>query len=332
MNDLVSIIVPIYKVEPYLRRCLDSIVNQTYTNLEIILVDDGSPDGCPQICDEYAAKDKRIIVIHKENGGLSDARNAGLDICNGEYISFVDSDDWVEKDYIYTLYSLLSNNNIDIAVGNFQQFSEDNQLFPPEMLPEGIFSNKKILDEILTRKTPYKLAWGKLFKKKLFDTIRFPVGQIHEDELVGYQPYCFSNYTSCTKKVLYHYLRRSDSIMGSETFYDITKIMEYQAIFFQKNGFNEYALDLTQNLSWEWLNRYWLTSTNKTNLFTQDICIEKINIFSTLLREIPHKPQLGIFLFSFFSNHLQLYLFYKKIFSCLFRNKRIVNYIKQIES
>ena len=100
-TPLISIIVPIYNVELYLRRCLDSVLNQTYTNLEIILVDDGSPDGCPQICDEYAAKDKRIAVIHKENGGLSDARNAGLDICKGKYISFIDSDDWVDEKYIF---------------------------------------------------------------------------------------------------------------------------------------------------------------------------------------------------------------------------------------
>lgn len=102
-TPLVSIIVPIYKVEPYLRRCVDSIVCQTYTNLEIILVDDGSPDTCPQICDEYANKDKRIVVIHKKNGGLSDARNAGLNSCKGEYISFIDSDDYVDYDFIESL-------------------------------------------------------------------------------------------------------------------------------------------------------------------------------------------------------------------------------------
>ena len=99
-TPLISIIVPIYNVEPYLRRCLDSIIKQTYINLEIILVDDGSLDGCPQICDEYEAKDDRIVVIHKVNGGLSDARNVGLDACNGEYISFIDSDDWVSEKYI----------------------------------------------------------------------------------------------------------------------------------------------------------------------------------------------------------------------------------------
>ena len=126
-NPLVSIIVPIYKVEPYLRRCLDSIVNQTYTNLEIILVDDGSPDGCPQICDEYAAKDKRIVVIHKENGGLSDARNAGLDICKGEYIFFIDSDDWIKTDTIEFLYKITQDKKSDIVIGDYITTTEISQ-------------------------------------------------------------------------------------------------------------------------------------------------------------------------------------------------------------
>ena len=124
-NPLVSIIVPIYKVEPYLRRCLDSIVNQTYTNLEIILVDDGSPDGCPQICDEYAAKDKRIIVIHKENGGLSSARNAGLKIASGAFISFVDSDDWVNDHYIETLYLAQNKFNADLVIAVSETTKKD---------------------------------------------------------------------------------------------------------------------------------------------------------------------------------------------------------------
>src|SRR5574344_122915 len=118
MNDLVSIIVPVYKVEPYLKRCLDIILNQTYKNIEIILVDDGSPDKCPQICDEYAKKDNRIIVIHQENGGLSAARNTGLDIAKGEYISFVDSDDWVHLQYIEVLLTSALKENADIIIGN----------------------------------------------------------------------------------------------------------------------------------------------------------------------------------------------------------------------
>ena len=327
-QPLVSIIVPIYKVEPYLRRCLDSIVNQTYTNLEVILVDDGSPDNCPQICDEYAAKDNRVIVVHKKNGGLSDARNAGLDICKGEYISFIDSDDWVENDYVSTLYALFSD-GIDIAVGNFQQFSEENFFFPPEKQAEGIFPSDKILDEILSHKTPYKLAWGKLFRKKLFQTIRFPFGKIEEDEFTGYKPYCFSKYIACTNKVLYHYLRRPDSIMGKEVFFDITEILESQMEFFYENGFNEYAFKLAKKISWEWLNRYWLTSTRRTSLFSPKECIDRIKSLSIFLKKTPFQG-VNIHLFVFFSKHLKLYLLYKFLFAFLPQNKkRSVGMIKQ---
>ena len=116
MEELISIIVPIYKTEKYLDRCIKSIINQTYKNLEVILVDDGSPDRCGVICDKWAQKDKRIKVIHKENGGVSDSRNAGLDIANGEYIGFVDSDDYIHKDFIKILYNLCKENNSDISV------------------------------------------------------------------------------------------------------------------------------------------------------------------------------------------------------------------------
>lgn len=108
-EDLISIVIPVYKVELYLEKCIESIINQTYKNLEIIIVDDGSPDNCPKICDEYAQKDNRIKVIHKENGGLSDARNAGIDVAAGKYIAFVDSDDYVSNDYIEYMYNLIKN-------------------------------------------------------------------------------------------------------------------------------------------------------------------------------------------------------------------------------
>ena len=114
MKDLITIVVPVYKVEQYLDKCVNSIINQTYKNLEIILVDDGSPDNCGKMCDEYAKNDNRIVVIHKENGGLSDARNAGIEIAKGKYISFIDSDDYVTEDYVEFLYALISNNNVEV--------------------------------------------------------------------------------------------------------------------------------------------------------------------------------------------------------------------------
>lgn len=135
MSDLVSVIVPVYNVEKYLARCLDSIINQTYTNLEIILVDDGSKDSSGQICDEYAAKDQRIKVIHKQNGGLSSARNAGLDIASGSYIEFVDSDDWIDKDTVKENLELIINENSNVVFFNHYQVFDDH-IYECELLKE----------------------------------------------------------------------------------------------------------------------------------------------------------------------------------------------------
>ena len=128
MKPLISVIVPIYKVEKYLTICVDSLLRQSYGNLEIILVDDGSPDECPAICDQYQNKDNRIKVIHKKNGGLSDARNAGLDIAQGEYVAFVDSDDFIDEDYICKLYDALQQNRASIAVCGIQIIDESNKV------------------------------------------------------------------------------------------------------------------------------------------------------------------------------------------------------------
>lgn len=119
---MISVIVPVYKVEPYLDRCVRSIVEQTYTDLEIILVDDGSPDNCPAMCDAWAEKDNRIKVIHKQNGGLSDARNAGMDIASGDYLGFVDSDDWIAAEMYQVLYDMLQRDSSDIAPAVYKWF------------------------------------------------------------------------------------------------------------------------------------------------------------------------------------------------------------------
>jgi len=127
-NPLITIIIPVYKVEQYLEKCLDSVINQDYPYLEIILVDDGSPDSSGKICDEYAKNDKRIVVIHKLNGGLSDARNVAINAALGEYITFVDSDDFIEEDYISTLLNLVQKYDADIAVSPFLYFKQRNEI------------------------------------------------------------------------------------------------------------------------------------------------------------------------------------------------------------
>lgn len=186
IRPLISIIVPIYKVEPYLRQCINSIVNQTYTNMEIILVDDGSPDDCPQICDEYAAKDKRIVVIHKKNGGLSDARNAGLDICKGEYIYFLDSDDYIGNNTISVLYQQLEKNKqCAIAIGYFTALIGDKK----EVYCESwLFDTPRLIEptdfasRMLTEKSNHA-ATAKLYKKEIFQKIRFQQNKKNEDFL-----------------------------------------------------------------------------------------------------------------------------------------------------
>ena len=172
MNERISIIVPVFNVEKYIERCVKSIENQSYRNLEIILVDDESPDRCPQICDEYAKRDERIKVLHKKNGGLSDARNAGLDVATGEYIAFVDSDDWVETDFIETLYRNAESENADISIigctlvwdnGRKKQLSNEDEYY--------LFDKETAIRELLKQKKFYCMTCQKMYKRKIFDCI-----------------------------------------------------------------------------------------------------------------------------------------------------------------
>lgn len=177
----ISVIIPVYNVEKYLKRCLDSIVNQTYKNLEIILVDDGSTDKSGNICDEYAAKDKRIIVIHKENGGVSSARNKGLDICIGDYISFIDSDDWIEEDF----FEYVVNNAKDNDLLIFDYYITNGKSTKWIKYRKTKFEISK--DECLIELTKAKLQsylWVMIFKSELFYNIRFPQNRNYEDQAI----------------------------------------------------------------------------------------------------------------------------------------------------
>ena len=250
MNELITIIIPIYKVEYYLGRCVDSVLAQTYKNMEIILVDDGSPDRCGELCDEYAKMDARIKVIHKKNGGLSDARNKGIDIAKGEYITFLDSDDWIHEKYIETLYKLLKDTHSDISVCNFIKTSnEDVQLSTAEEVFE--YSKLQALEELLGRYyVQLTTAWGKLYKRSLFENIRFPVGRIHEDEFTTYKLIYNADKVALTTAELYYYWQREDSIMGvgfnQKGFMDALDAFEQRAMFYKKVGLD----DLTRKTYW----------------------------------------------------------------------------------
>ena len=212
-KDLISIIVPIYKVEKYLRQCIDSIINQTYSNLEIILVDDGSPDNCGKICDEYVKIDKRIKVIHKENGGLSSARNAGLDIATGDYIGFVDSDDYIDKNMYEELINSINKYNSDIAVCTFSFKNKYRNKVVNYFNEEYLFKDKdKFIEAKDGKRRINPNAWTKLYKRKIFDNIRYPEGLIYEDSYVIYDIMNIADSVSYVPKPLYYYRERKNSV------------------------------------------------------------------------------------------------------------------------
>lgn len=221
MNDnslpLISIIVPVYKVEKYLTRCVESILRQTYKNFELILVDDGSPDNCPSMCDDFAEKDCRIKVVHKENGGLSDARNFGLDRSSGEYITFVDSDDYIRNDMIEVLYNRIAGDASDLAICNYLCVGDGGAEYKWEN------SNLPVKDVVLSSEEAQKALYGyknwhfviaccKLYSKFLFDGFRFPVNKLHEDLHTTHLIFDRCNKISCVSDALYFYYQNENSI------------------------------------------------------------------------------------------------------------------------
>ena len=215
--NLISVIVPVYKVEKYLRKCVDSIIAQTYNNLEIILVDDGSPDNCGKICDEYSEKDTRIKVIHQQNGGLSAARNAGLDIATGDYIGFVDSDDYIAPDMYEKLLNALKENDANLSICNFvyvDSNGNDLNLYPP--VSAKIIESDRIMQLFCEKDIVcFITTVNRLYKKHIFDNLRFDVGKTNEDEFIAHKIYSRCGKVAVIEDSLYFYLQRDDSIMGS---------------------------------------------------------------------------------------------------------------------
>lgn len=215
MKDLISVIVPVYKAEPYLDKCISSIVNQTYKNLEIILVDDGSPDNCPAMCDSWAKKDNRIHVIHKPNGGLSDARNAGMSVATGELMTFVDSDDWISPDMYEYLYQRLIEDGSDIAACGVQLIWE-NGTSPRMLTCEGncVLNREEAMQAIIEESWLKQPVVYKIYKTKLIKDVMFPAGKYHEDVFWSYQAVGRAQKVSVSDHIGYYYLQRGGSIMG----------------------------------------------------------------------------------------------------------------------
>ena len=206
-RPLISVIVPIYKVENYIHQCVESILNQTYDNIELILVDDGSPCRCPQICDEFAERDSRVIVIHQPNRGVSAARNNALDVCKGDYIAFVDGDDWLEPTaYEEMLERMLSNDldvvfctaniivNNEVVEKRFEYFDDNTKLEPSKLV------ELSLTDEIGGQ------PWMKMWNRKCWENVRFPIGRIYEDLAVSFRPFVYAKKNvGFLKKPLYNY-------------------------------------------------------------------------------------------------------------------------------
>ena len=213
---LVSVIVPVYKVEYVVKNCIESILNQTFTDFELILVDDGSPDNCPKMCDDYAKKDSRIKVVHKENGGLSDARNAGMKVATGEYVSFIDSDDYISLDFYEILLQTMIDNDSDIVEcgvvkfyenGKFDEYSDD------QMIKN--FNTVDGLEGLINENSFHQYVWNKLYKSNIALDIPYAVGKLNEDEFWTYQIFGKAKKVTRIYKTMYYYFQRGSSIMGN---------------------------------------------------------------------------------------------------------------------
>lgn len=241
---MVSVIVPIYNVEKYLKNCIECLIQQSYEELEILLIDDGSTDTSGQIADQYAMKDPRIHVIHQKNGGLSAARNKGLDVAKGEYICFVDSDDTVHHDFIKTLFGLCEEKHCEIAQCGFLRTSEiRNEDKMIDCMDACIYTNIEMLDKIYSALSVETIvAWNKLYHREVFNGVKFPEGMLHEDEATTFRLIYNASHVVRISQPLYYYYQNDLGIMRknySLKRLDILKALEMRMQFFKEKELTE---------------------------------------------------------------------------------------------
>ena len=279
--EKISIVIPIYQVEDYLKRCIDSVLSQTYSNLQIILVDDGSKDKCSEICDLYSKKDSRIEVIHKSNGGLSDARNAGIKRATGKWIAFIDSDDFVNKYYIEHMYRAVIESNSDLVICGFKNFSEDLPHDKVKYVDPQIINRDDILNRIYSENhneyVESVVTWNKLYKTEVFKNINFPKGKIHEDEATTYKIYCEVNRIALLNENLYYYFQNLNGIMKRK--FNINRLDYLDALyerylFFKSNNMAK--------LSEKTINRLYIFIVDYANLKEEDV--ENYKLFNQTLK------------------------------------------------
>lgn len=247
-------IVPVYKVEKYISRCVESILAQTFTDFELILVDDGSPDNCGKICETYAAKDDRVHVIHRENGGLSAARNTGIDWMmahsSSQWLTFIDSDDWVHSKYLEMLYKAALEKHVQVSVCGYQETSGESPFNKMEEMYINEWSVRKYYLEHTVNAT---IAWGKLYNKNCFREIRYPEGKIHEDEYVTYRILFDFTRIAVIGAPLYAYYINAEGITKSvwnPGKKDIFQAYERQIVFFKKREMYELMEQRIESYLW----------------------------------------------------------------------------------
>lgn len=254
---MISVIVPVFRVEKFLEHCIQSVLRQTYENFELILVDDGSDDNCPAICDRYAKDDVRVKVIHKQNGGIGETRNAGLQIAEGEYITFVDSDDYIHPQMLeMCMNSFQKEPDVDIAMCRLKKVSEDdNRAY--EVQKEVTSSYRllrhiEIVEEMFAADyETYVVSWNKIYRRKLFDGICFPVGKIHEDIFTTYKLLYNARGLALMDEELYYYRQRAGSAMSAfhiKGYYDDLEAINERLAFFLDKGEKEYAFCINRSL------------------------------------------------------------------------------------
>lgn len=249
MVDLISVIIPIYNVEKYLNKCIDSVIAQTYKNIEIILVDDGATDQSGEICNQYAIKDQRIKVIHKENGGLSDARNAGIDVATGRYYSFIDADDYIEVDMLETLYYSITQNKADISICNIKRIYEDGEI---ESFYEPTDS-EIVLEELDRFKTLNQPSvCNKIFSAHLFKSVRFIKGKYYEDTFIYHELLYLAEKVVLTGKTGYWYRERRESILGygkyTDRYFDFIEAVYARMCFLMNYKIQPYGYEACLSL------------------------------------------------------------------------------------
>jgi len=268
MSDLVSVIVPVYNVECYLNACVESIINQTYKNIEIWLVDDGATDACPMLCDRWKEKDARINVIHQNNQGLSAARNIALDVCTGEWITFVDSDDNIAEDYIEVLLNLVKKYDVSIAQCN--HCAKTSYVRKDIKYKQGVMSS---VDFLLSNQY-YTMAWGKLYRREIFENLRYPYGKIHEDMAITYKAVYEAKQIVYTEYPLYIFNIRVDSINAKNRYYleklAILQFLKEQVDFFELKKESELANKAYRDYAYELLSHY-----NKVKILLKNVKVSK---------------------------------------------------------